>query len=139
MLQRKSRVSYDTNYNVLTDEFSVSIVHDQINGEVGKDRYDTYSVSLEGNVLSEKYNGVEIRINLCTNEKTLIVDDSRANSQLALLTMEEIENEIMRMVKSIKGEIPLPGLVERIDNYLELMTDEFTVKEPGNPSLALVV
>ena len=27
----------------------------------------------------------------------------------------------METIKEIKGELPLPGLVERIDNYLSLM------------------
>lgn len=139
LLKRKSRVSYDASYNVLTDEFCIGIIQDQINCEPGKDRYDTFTVSLEDNTLIENLDGIEIRIDLCTNEKQLIIWEQYKNSPIASLSIEEIESRIMRMVKCIKGELPLPGLVERIDNYLELMQEDFTIKEPTNQVLELAI
>ena len=136
MLKRKSRISYDTTYNVLTDEFEMNIVHDHMNLETG-DFINYYAVSLKNNILSQKLNGVEVRIDLCSNEREIIIDKKFTNSMLGSLSIEEIEQMIMTMVKRIKGEIPLPGLVERINNYLELMEEEFTVKEPGSTLLTL--
>lgn len=51
------------------------------------------------------------------SERVVSFDESDFNMEAVL----QAETTIMETIKEIKGELPLPRLVERIDNYLSLM------------------
>lgn len=71
------KISYDTSFNVLKDDFEVDIViekEDQEKAPIG--RYNHFTVSLNENVIKKKYNNIEITENLSTGEKQIkIVKD----------------------------------------------------------------
>lgn len=240
------RISYETSFNVLSNDFDVSITLDQLSDtlvllsdDLGeKYKYDYFLLSLEGNILTEKFNNIEIIRDLSTGtrlvrivkkyddknsqndasvtfEAALNLDDSLehgsvvvethkgngkvngtykfdvsrengiranfysrkgvkvdlasnpllletattlllprkkgnssgdiivydfANSIQAALaknssekvisfdnfafnmeSVNQAEKRIIEMVKSIRGELPLPGLIDRIDNCLEMI------------------
>ena len=54
-------------------------------------------------------------------DKILIKEDVNFdNFEINMATVKQIENRIIEMIKSIKGELPLQGLIQRIDNCLNL-------------------
>lgn len=54
-------------------------------------------------------------------DKSLIKEDVNFdNFEINMETIKQIENRIIEMIKSIKGELPLQGLIQRIDNCLNL-------------------
>ena len=54
-------------------------------------------------------------------DKSLIKEDVNFdNFEINMATVKQIENRIIEMIKSIKGELPLQGLIQRIDNCLNL-------------------
>ena len=126
------RISYTADYNVLTSDFSIDICDDEIDPSVNNYKIDYYTVSLGNNILVQKLNGVSIVINLITNEKSIVIDENSRD-----LPMEEIERMIVEMVQRIRPELPLPGLVERIDNYLELLQEDFSIVDTKSPELEL--
>lgn len=131
------RISYDTEFNVLTDEFRIHICDDRINADNHTGRIDFYTVEIKDGILTEKLNGFEVIIDLYDNTKKLVVDDRYASAVLGTLKVEDIEASIARMVKTIKGELPLAGLVERIDNYLELIEEDYEMVNPEDPASTL--
>lgn len=238
-LQHPSKISYSTSFDVLSSDFSISITLDKlIEDWREKYKYDYLTLSLKGNILTEKFNDIEITRNLSTGmwsvrivkkydkrhsqnnasvafEAALNSDDSlefgavaiethkgngkvngtyrfdvsrkkgiRANfysrkgvkvdlttnpllletannlllpvrssssrgdiiisdfatstevaiaknlsekiikfdsSDFNMESVNQVEKKIMTMVKCIKGELPLPGLVDRIDNCIKLI------------------
>lgn len=250
-LQHPNRISYDTSFNVLSNDFDITITLNQLTEDWReKYKYDYLTLSLKDNILTEKFNDIEIIRDLSTGiklvritkgynkrnkqnnasvvfEATLNSDDSlefgaiainthkangkvngtyrfdasrkkgvRANfysrkgikvdltSNPALLknantlllpapnsqnsgdiivsdfanstqntiaknlsekvisfdnsdfnmkAVSQAEAKIIEMVKCIKGELPLFGLVERIDNCLNLIDKEQQIKITNNP------
>ncbi len=51
------------------------------------------------------------------SQRTISFDSSDFDME----TIKQIDSMIIELLKNIKGELPLPGLVERIDNCLELV------------------
>jgi len=250
-LQHPNRISYDASFNVLSNDFDISITLDQLTGAWReKYRYDYLTLSLKDNILTEKFNDIEIirdlntgiklvriakkydkrnkqnnasiefeaalnpddslesgvisinthkangRVNgtyrfdasrkkgVCANfysrkgikidlfnnltllsnanalllpspnsqnsgdiivsnfanstqnaiaknlsEKVISFDDSDFNME----AVQQAETKIIEMVKCIRGELPLSGLVERIDNCLDLMDKEKQLKTSIRP------
>lgn len=54
------------------------------------------------------------------------------NSDFNLASIKRAEDNIIELLKCIKGEIPLKGLVDRIDNYIKLANIKMEVL-PSNP------
>lgn len=66
-LQHPRRISYNTSFNVLSNDFDVSITLDQLTEDWReKYKYDYLTLSLNGNILTEKYNDIEIIRDLST-------------------------------------------------------------------------
>lgn len=66
-LQHPRRISYNTSFNVLSNDFDVSITLDQLTEDwKEKYKYDYLTLSLNGNILTEKYNDIEIIRDLST-------------------------------------------------------------------------
>ncbi len=50
-----------------------------------------------------------------------------------LKTVKQTESTVIGMLKTIKGELPLSGLVERIDNCLDLMNKQHNLEIDSKP------
>jgi len=69
-LQHPNRISYDTSFNVLSNDFDISITLDQLTGDWReKYKYDYLTISLKDNILTEKFNDIEIIRDLSTGIK----------------------------------------------------------------------
>ena len=65
--QHPRRISYNTSFNVLSNDFEISITLDQLTDDWReKYKYDYLSLSLKGNILIEKFNDIEIMRDLST-------------------------------------------------------------------------
>ena len=65
--QHPRRISYNTSFNVLSNDFDISIILDQLTDDWReKSKYDFLSLSLKGNILIEKFNDIEIMRDLST-------------------------------------------------------------------------
>lgn len=66
-LQHPKRISYNTSFNVLSNDFDVSITLDQLTEDwKEKYKYDYLTLSLKGNILIEKFNDIKIMRDLST-------------------------------------------------------------------------
>lgn len=61
------------------------------------------------------------------SEKVISFDNSDFNME----SVKEAESRILEMLKCIKGELPLPGLVERINNCISLLDAQKQEKPEG--------
>lgn len=69
-LQHPKRISYETSFNVLSNDFDISIIHDQLDDDLGKEhKKDYFTISLKENILIEKFNDIEIIRDLITGMK----------------------------------------------------------------------
>ncbi len=68
-------------------------------------------------IISNFANSTRTTMAKSLSERVMSFDESDFNMEAVL----QAETTIMETIKEIKGELPLPGLVERIDNYLSLM------------------
>jgi len=65
--QHPRRISYNTSFNVLSNDFEISITLDQLTDDWReKHKYDYLSLSLKGNILIEKFNDIEVMRDLST-------------------------------------------------------------------------
>ena len=65
--QHPKKISYNTSFNVLSNDFDVSITLNQLTEDWReKYKYDYFTLSLKGNILIEKFNDIEITRDLST-------------------------------------------------------------------------
>lgn len=77
-LKHPNRISYDTSFNVLSNDFDISITLNQLTGDLGKKyKYDYLLLSLKDNILIEKFNDIEIIRNLSTRKKVVRIIKKR--------------------------------------------------------------
>lgn len=68
--QHPKKISYETSFNVLSNDFTVKITIDElIQDWRNKYKHDYLTLSLEGNILTEKFNDIEIIQDLNTGIK----------------------------------------------------------------------
>ncbi len=151
-LQHPNRISYDTSFNVLSNGFDISITLDHLTEDWReKYKYDYFTFSLKDTILQEKFNDVEITRDLCTgigvvkitknkqNDENIIAKNlsekiiSSDNFDFNVDAVQQTEARIIEMVKCIRGELPLFGLVERIDNCLNLIDKEKYLNPTAKP------
>lgn len=66
-LKHPRRISYNTSFNVLSNDFDISITLDQLTDDWReKYKYDYLTLSLKGNILVEKFDDIEIIRDLST-------------------------------------------------------------------------
>lgn len=68
-------------------------------------------------IVSDFANSTQKTIAKNLSERVISFDSSDFNME----AVKQADNRIMEMVKSIRGELPLSGLVERVDNCLSLL------------------
>ena len=60
-IQHPKQISYETSFNVLSNDFTIKITIDELTQDWrNKYKYDYLALSLEGNILTEKFNDIEI-------------------------------------------------------------------------------
>ena len=119
--------SYSASYNVINSDFNI-----RLSFYNSSDKEDNYlSISLKDNILTEKLEDIEITKDLTTGRVVSKVKDQEYDSIVSKLLKGKVERKAKELVNTIKGEIPLPGLVERLDNYLDIIDKEETI-EKGN-------
>ncbi len=69
------------------------------------------------NIVQNFANSTQVAILKNLNEKTIKFDSSDFNME----AIKKAEKQVIEIVKNIKGELPLPGLIERIDKCLKLI------------------
>ena len=77
-------------------------------------------------IVSNFVNSTQEAIAKNSTENLISFDDSDFNME----SVNQTEKRIFEMVKSIKGGLPLPGLIDRIDNCLK----EIDKKQNGEGS-----
>ena len=75
-------------------------------------------------IVSDFANSTQDAIAKNLNERVISFDNSDFNMKSVI----QAEEKIIEMIKSIRGELPLQGLVDRIDNFLELMNKKENVQ-----------
>ena len=65
------------------------------------------------------------------SEKVISFDNSDFNME----SVKQTERRILEMVKCIKGELPLSGLVERIDNCISILDAQKQEKLEGKAKI----
>lgn len=80
-------------------------------------------------IVSNFANSTQVAIAKNLSEKAISFDNSDFNMQ----SVNQAERRIIEMVKCIRGELPLPGLIDRIDNCLE-MIDQKQIIQIGEGS-----
>jgi len=75
-------------------------------------------------IVSNFANSTQVAIAKNLTEKTISFDNSDFNME----SVNQAEERIIEMVKSIKGELPLPSLIDRIDNCLEVINKKQNVQ-----------
>ena len=68
-------------------------------------------------IVSNFTNSTQVAIAKNLSEKVISFDNSDFNME----SVNQAEKRILEMVKCIRGELPLPGLIDRIDNCLEMI------------------
>lgn len=75
-------------------------------------------------IVSNFANSMQVAIAKNLTEKVISFDNSDFNMEL----VNQAEERIIEMVKCIRGELPLTGLIDRIDNCLEVIDKKQNVK-----------
>lgn len=75
-------------------------------------------------IVSNFANSTQVAIAKNLSEKAISFDNSDFNMQ----SVNQAERRIIEMVKCIRGELPLPGLIDRIDNCLEIIDKKQNVQ-----------
>ncbi len=101
------KVDYSASFNVLNNDFGLIIFSNQEGG--------FYNVTLQNNSIVLKHSDVEITYDLVSATRSVIISSETD------IDADEVEKEIIDMVKMIKGELPLPGLIERINFCLKII------------------
>ncbi len=120
--------SYSASYSVLNDDFDLRLSYYD---SMKKD--DSYlSISLKDSILTEKLEDIEIKRNLATEELTAKVNGQEYGPIVSKLLRGKVERKAKEVVGAIRGEIPLVGLVDRLDNYLRLVDKEQIIRKESS-------
>ena len=115
--------TYDARYNVLSPSFQVVMMIDSIGDKTFG--YDYYSFELEGSVLKEVWNDTEIYRDFekkTTKAYKIKNNDKKAKKKITdVETIEAIEEIIIDKMRGITSDIPVKGLMDRIDQCLETL------------------
>jgi len=109
------QISYNAYYNVL----SPSRVDIFIDVKIDKTICDRFLISLAYNILTVQYNNIKLIYNVDVDGITCYENN---------LEIQEIETKVVEILKSIRSELPLPGLVERINNVISLLDNKKQAK-----------
>ena len=95
-LKHPRRISYNTSFNVLSNDFDISITLDQLTDDWReKYKYDYLTLSLKGNILVEKFDDIEIIRDLSTGMRLVRIEkkyDKRNKQNNASVAFEAILN-----------------------------------------------
>lgn len=95
-IQHPKQRSYETSYNVLSTDFTIKIKIDELTQDCrNKYKYDYLTLSLEGNILTEKFNDIEIIQDLNTGVKIVRIAkkyDKRNKDNNASVVFEAVLN-----------------------------------------------
>lgn len=94
------RISYDSSFNVLSDDFDLSIRLNQLeDGDDEELKLDNYSLSIKDNILTEKLNNFEIKTDLTTGKRTVKIENNeyrrRGNKKTSIVfeaTLDKYDN-----------------------------------------------
>lgn len=75
-------------------------------------------------IVSDFANSTQVTIAKNLSEKVISFDNSDFNME----SVNQAERRILEMVKCIRGELPLPGLIGRIDNCLEMVDKKQSIQ-----------
>lgn len=74
-IQHPKQISYETSYNVLSNDFTIDIKVDELTQDwMNKYKYEYLTFSLQGNVLTKKINNIEIIQDLSTGVKIVRIE-----------------------------------------------------------------
>lgn len=93
-IQHPKQISYETSFNVLSNDFTIKITVDELT-QGWRNKYDYLTLSLEGNVLTEKFNDIEIIQDLTTGVKIVRIVkkyDKRNKDNNASVVFEAVLN-----------------------------------------------
>ena len=93
-LKHTREFCYNTSFNVLSNDFDISIILFQLTSEM-KYKFDCLSLSLNGNIVIEKYNDIEIIKDLSTGMRLVKIEkryDERNKQNNASITFEAALN-----------------------------------------------
>lgn len=95
-IQHPKQISYETSFNVLSNDFTVKItIYELTQDWRNKYKYDYLTLSLEGNILTKKFNDIEIIQDLQTGVKIVRIVkkyDKRNKDNNASVVFEAILN-----------------------------------------------
>ncbi len=77
------------------------------------------------NIVSNFANSTQVAITKKLNENVINFD----NTDFNMKSVNQVEERIIEMVKCIRGELPLTGLIDRIDNCLEMIGKKQSVQK----------
>ena len=93
-LKHPRRISYNTSFNVLSNDFDISITLDQLTDD-WRYKYNYLTLSLKGNILVEKFDDIEIIRDLSTGMRLVRIAnkyDKRNKQNNASVTFEAALN-----------------------------------------------
>lgn len=74
-IQHPKQVSYETSYNVLSNDFTIDIKVDELTQDwMNEYKYEYLTFSLKGNILTKKFNNIEIIQDLSTGVKIVRIE-----------------------------------------------------------------
>lgn len=92
-IKHPKQISYETSFNVLSNDFTVKIQLDELTqDERNKYKYDYLTISLEGNILTEKLNDIVIIQDLNTGIKMVKIDKKNKDNN-ASVVFEAVLND----------------------------------------------
>ena len=115
LAKRGNRVSYSTVFDVLSSDFKIRLVH------TTETTQDIIDFKLENNQLLITFDGVGKGVDLETNEE---ITKSGNRDYYNVNLCNEARDKAMEMIRIIRGELPLPGLVDRINFGLSILSNE---------------
>jgi hypothetical protein len=114
LAKKGNTISYTTSFDVLTSDFSINVIRTY------EDRQDIIDFTLKNNRLLITLNGVGKGLDLETNEE---ITKSASRDYYDANLCNESRDKAMELISIIKGELPLPGLVDRINFGLSLLSN----------------
>ena len=116
---KSTSYSYFTSFNVMSDDFNIVINHCYIKDD---EKYeDVVTFSRLDDKLTIMFNKVGRIIDLETGDDT-VKTGNRDYYDRSII--EKSESKAIAMIRDIRGELPLPGLIERINNGLNIICNK---------------
>ena len=118
---------YETEFNVLDKDFNLLIYRNyKSNDDKKEERTDVISYGITDNKFTMMFNGVGKIIDL----ETGVVTGKTGNRNYYDKEMiEEAVRKVIETVKTIRGELPLPGLIDRINYSFMILAGMKTNKQ----------